>query len=154
MSRGDIQINQAHLSLYEPGDARLGLFYNSGGSIYTAKFDNLYGNVHIIRLAEMYLTRAEANFRMGTQVGDAPVNDINKIRQRVNLLPYIPGILTLAAILKERKLELAFEGFTLPDIKRTQGTVGNLNYNSPKLVFPIPKREIIVNPNLTQNAGY
>ncbi len=154
LSRGDIQINQAHLNLYEPGDARLGLFYNSGGSIYTAKFDNLYGNVHIIRLAEMYLTRAEANFRMGTQVGDAPVNDINKIRQRVNLLPYTAVTLTLAAILKERKLELAFEGFTLHDIKRTQGTVGPLNFDSPKLVFPIPKREIIVNPNLTQNAGY
>jgi hypothetical protein len=102
----------------------------------------------------MYLTRAEANFRMGTQVGDEPVNDINKIRQRVNLPPYTASNLTLAAILKEKKLELAFEGFILHDVKRTQGTVGNLNYNSLKLVFPIPKREIIVNPNLTQNAGY
>ena len=66
-SRGDIQINNAHTALYETGDARLGLFYNSGGSRYTGKFDYIYGNVHIIRLAEMYLVRAEANFSLQRQ---------------------------------------------------------------------------------------
>ncbi|HSC37515.1 MAG TPA: RagB/SusD family nutrient uptake outer membrane protein, partial [Chitinophagaceae bacterium] len=154
-SRGDIQVNPAHTALYETGDARLNLFYTSGGSKYTGKFDYLYGNVHIIRLAEMYLVRAEANFRLGTATGDSPLNDINLvIRARVKLPPLTAGQLTLAAILKERKLELAFEGASIHDIKRTQGAVGALPWNSPKLIYPIPIREIRANPNLSQNTGY
>lgn len=153
-SRGDIQINPAHTALYETGDARLGLFYNSGGSRYTGKFDYIYGNVRIIRLAEMYLIRAESNFRLNTATGDAPLNDINLIRARVKLPALTPVTLTLAAILKERKLELAFEGAALHDIKRTQGNVAALPWNSTKLVYPIPARELRANPNLTQNAGY
>ena len=62
--------------------------------------------------------------------------------------------LDLNRILKERKIELAFEGHRLHDIKRLQGSVGLLQWNSPKLVFPIPERETIVNPNLIQNEGY
>ena len=154
-SRGDIQVNPAHTALYETGDARLNLFYTSGGSKYTGKFDYLYGNVHIIRLAEMYLVRAEANFRLGTATGDSPLNDINLvIRARVKLPPLTVAQLTLAAILKERKLELAFEGAAIHDIKRTQGAVGALPWNSPKLIYPIPIREIRANPNLSQNTGY
>lgn len=153
-SRGDIQINPAHIALYETGDARLGLFYNSGGSRYTGKFDYIYGNVHIIRLAEMYLVRAESNFRMGTATGDTPLNDVNVIRARAKLPALTAANLTLAAILKERKLELAFEGAAVHDIKRTQGSIGSLAWNSPKLVYPIPARELRANANLTQNAGY
>ena len=152
--RGDAQIAENHLALYESGDARKSFFTTSGGSTYTAKFDIRFGNYHFIRLAEMYLTRAEANFRLGTAVGDASVSDINKIRNRAKLPSYAASDLTLDKILKERKLELAFEGFTLYDEKRLQLPVGNLSWNSPKLIFPIPKREIIVNPNLKQNEGY
>lgn len=153
--RGDIDIRNEHLNLYDPADERLLIFYDDGsGSIRTGKFDMVYGNVHIIRLAEMYLTRAEANFRQGTSVGTAPVNDINTIRRRAGLPDYSAAELTLAKILLERKLELSFEGHTLHDVKRTQGSVGALAWNSPKLVLPIPDRERKINPNLTQNAGY
>ena len=152
--RGDIQIKPAHFDLYEAGDDRLNLFYNAAGSDVTGKFDNRYGNIHTIRLAEMYLIRAEANFRTSGSVGANPADDINLIRRRVNLTPIADANLTLDIILRERKLELAFEGFNLHDIKRTKASIGSLNYNSPKLIFPIPKREIIVNPNLTQNEGY
>ena len=80
-------------------------------------------------------------------MGAEPLDDINTIRERVLLL-------TLTAILDERRLELTFEGFTLHDAKRLQMPIGILTWNSPKLIYPIPKREIIVNPNLTQNEGY
>lgn len=153
LGRGDIDISGSFINEFEPNDDRLSIYYDDG-SIRTGKFDMVYSAVHIIRLAEMYLTRAEANFRLGTAVGDTPVDDINTIRDRVNLSRYAVGDLTLARILKERKLELAFEGFTLGDIKRTQGSVGPLAWNSPKLVFPIPDRERKVNSNLTQNDGY
>lgn len=155
LGRGDISINGPHYDLYEPNDLRLNLINADG---YSAKFDNVYGNVHIIRLAEMYLIRAETNKRLSTSVGVAPLVDINIIRNRAGL--DLLSAVTLAVILKERKIELSFEGFELHDIKRLGVSTGfftgggGLPYNSPKLIFPIPKRERIVNPNLTQNEGY
>jgi hypothetical protein len=140
--------------LYDSTDDRLSLFYDDNGSIYTGKFEELYGNVHVIRLAEMMLIRAESNFRLGTAVGVAPVEDINAIRQRAQVPPYTAGELTIDKIILERTLELAFEGFRLDDIKRLQGKVADLSWNSPNLIFPIPKREIIANPNMVQNEGY
>lgn len=153
--RGDILIEKAHLALYEKGDNRAGLFYQAdNGETYTAKWINQYGNVKIVRLAEMYLTRAEANFRNNSSIGAAPAADINLIRARAGLASIPAASLTLPAILKERHLELAFEGHLIHDIKRTRGSVGALAYNSPKLIYPIPRREIDANGNLAQNAGY
>ncbi|WP_417941473.1 RagB/SusD family nutrient uptake outer membrane protein [Flavobacterium sp. RS13.1] len=73
-------------------------------------------NIPLIRLAEMYLTRAEANYHTG---GDA-LADINIIRDRVDLAPKtgISGPTLLKQIYKERRLELAFEGLRLFDIRR------------------------------------
>ena len=73
-------------------------------------------NVPLIRLAEMYLTRAEANYHTG---GDA-LADINIIRARVQLAPKtgLAGPTLLKQIYKERRLELAFEGFRLFEIRR------------------------------------
>jgi tetratricopeptide (TPR) repeat protein len=153
-SRGDVAILDAHLALYDPNDARLNLFDTSNGSnaALTKKFDNIHGNIHLIRLAEMYLTRAEGNFRAGTTVGASPLADINLIRNRVGLTPL--AALTLPLILNERHLELAFEGFLLHDLKRNAQSVGNLPFDSPKLIFPIPQRERDLNTNLEQNTGY
>jgi hypothetical protein len=102
----------------------------------------------------MYLVRAEANFRLGTAVGASPVEDINTIRERVLLDPLDEESLTLDVILHERKLELAFEGFTLHDAKRLEQNIGPYAWNDPKLIYPIPQRELRVNANLTQNEGY
>jgi len=154
-NRGDIDINPSHLNLYETGDTRRALFYKDGGSDYCGKFENVYGNVRLLRLAEMFLIRAEANFRLFPAApvgGVTPLADINRIRSRANLEPL--SAVTLPDILKERKLELAFEGFTLHDVKRLQGTVGVLPWNDTKLVYPIPDREMRVNLKLVQNDGY
>ena len=146
--RGDIGITSNHVALYEAGDQRLSLIDND----VSTKFDNAYGNVHVSRLAEMYLTRAESNFRLGSAVGASPLDDVNRIRNRVGLPSLL--VVSLANILKERKLELAFEGFALHDAKRLQNNVGVLPFNSTKLIYPIPDREIRVNSSLVQNAGY
>jgi hypothetical protein len=147
--RGDIYIEPAHFNRYESGDARLDVFYDDER---TGKWNNQFGNVNIVRLSEMYLTRAEANFREGTSIGDTPLNDINTIRNRVGLADL--GVLTIDDILNERLLELAFEGHLLHDLKRTQRSVGALSFDADELVFPIPQRERIINPGLTQNPGY
>ncbi len=149
---GDVEILQGHLSLYDPADKRLALFYDGNGAIRTGKWNNLYGNVNIIRLAEMYLIRAECNQRLGTSVGASPLADYNVVRTRAGL-PAATSV-TLDVILLERRLELAHEGHKIHDMKRLKLSVGPLPYNADKLVFPLPQREINANGNLQQNPGY
>jgi starch-binding outer membrane protein, SusD/RagB family len=150
--RGDIRIQPAFIALYETGDVRGTFFTRVGANTFTNKFLDRFGHVPVVRLAEMILTRAEANFRLGTAIGATPLADINSIRARAGAKEL--AAVDLNAILKERRLELAFEGFAIHDIKRTQGVVGTLPYSSPKLVLPVPQREIDVNKQLVQNEGY
>lgn len=151
---GDVEINDKHLNLYENGDDRLDLFYEGNGAVRSGKWRDQFTVLPVIRLAEMYLTRAEANFRLGTVVGDTPLNDINLIRNRVSLPDLTAGELTLNAIIKERKLELAHEGSAIHDLKRLKGSADGFSYSANAMVFPIPVREVNANPNLQQNPGY
>lgn len=154
--RGDISFTTDFMDLFEADDQRADRYADDDDEIfYTDKFDNQFSSVHIIRYAELYLTRAEANFRLGlSPAGAVPVNDINNIRVRAGLEPLDAADLTLDAILHERRVELAAEGFNLHDIKRTMGNAGVYAWNANELVFPIPDRERKVNKNLSQNPGY
>ncbi|MBC3541471.1 RagB/SusD family nutrient uptake outer membrane protein [Rufibacter sediminis] len=149
LQRGDVEIQDKLINQYEAGDERLGIYEDE----YTNKFDEQFAVVPVLRLAEMYLTRAEASLRTGTNIGGvSAVADINTIRERAGLEPVTT--VTLPQVLQERKLELIFEGQLLHDIKRTKGAVGTFPYNANNLVFPVPQRERDANPNLTQNPGY
>jgi FimV-like protein len=149
----DLSITSQHFTIYDdPNDARSLFFYVTSRGTATSKWQNQFGNIPFLRLAEMYLVRAESNFRKVTTVGDTPLNDINALRDRANASLYIS--VDLATILMERKRELAFEGFSLFDAKRLGENVGSIPYNANRLILPIPLREMDVNPNLTQNEGY
>ena len=168
---GDIEVNTKHLNLYETGDIRKSstnnpsaanqfafntAFYVKYGASRTTKFRDLYKNVLVIRLAELYLTRAEANIRAGgTPVGDLPLNDVNRIHNtaRTGLAPYV-SIITANQVYLERRRELAFEGFSIHDARRFNRNIDGVSPNSPSFVFPIPFREINANSSLTQNEGY
>lgn len=157
VGRGDMNITSNHLTIYEDGDARKDLFYvgtgEKAGALRCSKWTDRYANIPIVRLAEMYLTRAEANFRASTAVGATPTSDINTIRSRAGLTT--PVIVTsVDQILMERRRELAFEGDYYNTLKRTQANIGSKPYNDNKLILPIPQREMDANPNLVQNPGY
>jgi tetratricopeptide (TPR) repeat protein len=151
---GDIEIMQKHLDLYDIDDQRLSLFWIGNDGWRSGKWNTMYGLVNLFRLSEMYLIRAECNQRLGTSIGDTPLNDYNAIHMRAGLPA--AGSVTLDDILYERRLELAHEGFKLHDMKRLHKSVGSLLYNDPKLVYPIPAREIAANPTLAgqQNEVY
>lgn len=151
---GDVEVNQSHLDLYSPSDARLALFWDVDGTYYSGKWRYQYRFLPQVRLAEMYLTRAECNFRLSTNVGATPDDDITTIRSRAGLGSI--GSLTLDDILAERHLELAHEGQRIHDMKRLRQPVEGFSYDANKLVFPIPQREInAVGSNiLAQNEGY
>ncbi|MHC8947749.1 RagB/SusD family nutrient uptake outer membrane protein [Sphingobacterium hungaricum] len=152
---GDVAVLPAHLSLYDQSvdanenylDSRLALFYQGDGNEVgsgnwrSGKWRYLYSNLSIVRLSEMYLTRAECNMRLNTSVGAAPLVDVNYVRTQHTQLPAFTSI-TLAQILLERKLELAHEGQGIHDIKRQKISVDGIAFDHVNLLLPIPEREI------------
>lgn len=150
--RSDSKILPAHWNKYEAGDDRGVFRVQVGSNFYTQKHLDIYGNVPVVRSAEMYLTRAEANLRAGTALGAEPLDDVNLIRDRAGLDPL--ATVTLDAILKERYLELAFEGQGLSDAKRTRTNWSGTAWNSMYLILPIPMQDMDVNDKLVQNEAY
>jgi hypothetical protein len=123
--------------------------------------------VMVLRLAEQFLIRAEANAHQGNIPG--AINDLNMIRNRAGLSNYNGGqdqqsILT--AILHERQVELFSEwGHRWLDIIRTNSADsimsivtpqkgGQWNQNGYQTLFPIPQADRITDGNLSQNLGY
>lgn len=169
--RGDAPFSDNLINLYasEAGDLRFssltqtGADANGNTSTFTTKFPDAIANsanAPILRITEMYLTRAEANFREGTTVGETPLNDINRLRNRAGL-----GNLTnvtLDDILTERRKELAFEGLRRMDLIRTgqnlrRPGMPDENISAPGddfVTYPIPAQARDLNPNLGQNSGY
>lgn len=126
----------------------------------------------VLRLAEMYLTRAECAFQLG-RPADA-LADVNIIRSRAGLTGdalFSSGNMMgytniLDVILDERRLEFAFESQRKFDVfrnKRTMNrdypgthlasgqTVQEIPYTDPRVIFFIPENDIVLNPNLVQN---
>ena len=156
VGRGDLSVNNAFYNSYDSGDKRQSeMIYTGNGQktgLFTKKWYNYFDNIPVVRLTELYLTRAECNQRLGTNIGASPLADINNLRTRAGIS--LLAAVTLNDILSERDKELAFEGYRLHDYKRTKRPIGSLAYNAPTLIFPIPYREISVNSNLVQNSGY
>ncbi|XWW46618.1 RagB/SusD family nutrient uptake outer membrane protein [Fibrella sp. USSR17] len=113
---------------------------------------------YLIRIAEVYLIRAEARAKLG-KPADALV-DINAVRSRADLTaltstttPTTDAI--LLAIENERRLEFAFEADRWFDLIRTGRVATVLGItDANKYVFPIPTSEILADKALTQNKGY
>ena len=160
---GDFTIRDAYLNKFSDPDDRAVFNYinEDNGRLLTSKFTDQFGNVGIIRLAEMYLIRAEANLRAGTALGNTPLDDINIIRARAHADDLTT--VTIDDILLERELELGMEGFLIHDIRRTKRSIdistngdGSdiLLFDADELVFPIPLSETDANKKITQNPGY
>ena len=131
---------------------------------------NLNSPVYL-RLAEMYLNRAEANAKLGND--DLAIDDVNEIRARAGLsgseLYTVDDLKGKASVfevvLEERRLELAFEGQrafdlfrnNLPVVKAYPGFHSadryhqTINPTDARVIFFIPEREVVVNKNLIQN---
>jgi len=155
VGRADALVSTTFYNSFETGDKRqTEMIYEGTGArtgFFTKKWYSFYDNIPVCRITEQYLIRAECNFRLGTSIGATPADDINTLRTRAGLGNVVP---TLDIILNEREKELDYEGFRLHDYKRTKRTIGAFAYDDPKLVFPIPDREINVNKALKQNPGY
>ncbi|MFC4211057.1 RagB/SusD family nutrient uptake outer membrane protein [Pedobacter lithocola] len=130
---------------------------------------NLSSPVYL-RLAEMYLNRAEANAKLNNN--QLALDDVNVIRTRAGI-PSLTiasvaasGKTVLDVVLEERWMELAFEGQRAYDLFRngksmirnypgTHAVSGNVNQTvtafDNRVVSFIPLTEINKNPALIQN---
>lgn len=126
----------------------------------------IYKDWYIMRLAETYLLRAEANLLAGK--ADAAAADINAVRNRANATPVTASDVNIDLILDERARELYLEDFRLNTLMRMNKLVEYLMKYNPKVIqagyklddhlnkLPVPNSEIEANKEggLIQNDGY
>jgi hypothetical protein len=149
---------------YEAGDDRRAYsISNIGTQFYVKKYPSVVGteHLHVIRLGEILLIKAEAQARLG-RLGDA-ITTVNALRTRAKLPALVLGSTNLttqaevlAAIDRERRIEMAFEGDRWPDLVR-RGTVVqvmNLAGKEHQALYPIPQADRDVSQGLEQNPGY
>lgn len=171
------------LNSFEPGDQRLanwvillnsGNYANPGNRMfcYKYKYNNVFytGTIppgqeeedKIIRLAEIYLLRAEARAQQGTNLNGAKT-DLNMVRNRAGLGNTTAATQTaiVDAVLNERRHELFFEGYRWFDLVRTgkaNATLSAISYKTnwkPYMVlFPLSPAILTANPKLVQTPGY
>jgi hypothetical protein len=142
------------------GDLRYSkLFKYSFLNYFCTKYAAQYSNVTVIRLAEMYLTRAECEAQT-TNYTSARA-DYNMTRVRAGLLPdnSTTGAALITAIRAERDLELAMEGDHYFEVKRRKANfntpgAGVLAWNAFNMIYPIPQQEVQENKAMVQNPGY
>ena len=114
-------------------------------------------DIVLFRYADALLMRSEANLRNG--LADDAYSDLNAVRSRVGM-PAVEA--TLDNILKERLLELMWEGSRRQDLIRF-GKFSEAYDIRPQLddestgyttVFPIPQTVLDLNSSMTQNPKY
>jgi hypothetical protein len=167
---------------FETGDSRLNTaigIFTSGTFVYYYAKKFIYQNVAagnegdndwpVIRYADVILMYAEA-LNENNKTPQALIQ-LNLVRNRSNLISKIglSQIDARTAIRNERRVELCFEGERWFDLIRwgtfvqemqaykaanvsANGVIGNVL--ATQNLFPIPIREIQLNPKLTQNPGY
>ena len=109
-------------------------------------------DIVLFRYADVLLMKAEAKVRNGEN-GTA---ELNEVRHRAGMPLRVKA--TLDNILKERLLELMWEGWRRNDLVR-YGLFTKVYDFKPATgsytsVFPIPSQAINKNGNLKQNKGY
>ncbi|MDO4229464.1 MAG: RagB/SusD family nutrient uptake outer membrane protein [Capnocytophaga sp.] len=146
-------------------------YYDANNYPFVYKLRSNLNSIIKLRLADILLLKAEALVATGNLTDAATL--VNQVRTRVNL-PALASSVTSsadameAAVLKERRLELAFEGHRWFDLLRSGKLVETMNtlnardakrlpmktFTEQTTLYPVPQSEIESNPKLTQNPGY
>lgn len=126
-------------------------------------------NIKLLRTSEQYLIRAEAYARTNQlSLASADMETLKNARKDVPAtVGYTSVENALTDILSERRIELAYEGHRMFDLKRYELGVDrfpedcdnaagacSLDATSHLFSLPVPQSEIFANDNITQNPGY
>lgn len=166
-AEGDTERKNASIVFDECGWSS---YYPSENYAFMHKVPTNATSLILMRLGEIYLLHAEALAATDLQ---GATNYVNKIRTRAGIAPISEPATPEAMIdliLKERRLELAFEGFRFFDLYRHGlDKVKAVHDKMPEddnywqarfplseetVLMPIPQVALDNNASLTQNAGY
>ncbi len=169
--KDNIRFNQS-IVFYQAGWSN---YYPADNYAFMYKCRSANSSIIRLRLADILLLKAEAlSWKGGANNLNTAADIVDQIRQRVNL-PVLPSSVRASqgqmidAVLKERRLELAFEGQRLFDLIRNgklQEVMNSLNsrdsgrlkhlrpYSENSELLPIPQTVLDENTNLVQNPGY
>ncbi|WP_321437940.1 RagB/SusD family nutrient uptake outer membrane protein [uncultured Bacteroides sp.] len=153
------------------GQPSWSIHYPSDHYPFMYKTRSKYNSILKFRLADVLLLEAEAYAAQGNLTSAADL--VDQIRVRAKLAKLDASAKSskdnmVNAVLKERRLELAFEGQRWFDLVRTgkvYEVMNSLNsrdsgrkkmatFTESSLLLPVPQTQIDSNPNLTQNKGY
>lgn len=152
------------MSMFDEKDVRLQNFGEEEGDDIINKYpgndySDRINDVKIFRVSEMYLIRAEASFFMGKK--QETLHDINTLRMKRNEAAQPINTVSLAEIMKERYMELSYEGHRYYDLKRLQWSItrnaedlfsptdkDTLQPSDKAYILPVPLKETMANPNL------
>ena len=142
------------------GGSRKALLAGSGNSVYGVLYNTQGQNTdpaYLIRIAELYLIRAEARAQQNQLT--LALDDLNTIKNRADVasVSITDKTLLLNAIDEERNVEFAFEAHRWFDLVRTEkaGTVLGVT-NKNFWLFPLPYQDVLSDPALEgkNNPGY
>ena len=169
------------VAAYENGDIRknasLAETYTRNNQVindpYTVKYKDIPfaerdadNNWMVLRYAEVLLLYAEALNELNGGPDNEAYKMVNLVRQRAGLDSLANGMSKAdfaLALEHERQVELAFEGHRWFDLVRTGRALqvmnahfdGSITIQPYQLLFPIPQRQININPTVIfQNEGY
>lgn len=124
-------------------------------------------DIPFLRLAEAYLTRAEANWRLAPNNTAPIIADINELRGRAHASLWTSADVSELNFIKEWGREFYLEGRRRTDLVRfgaftttkflwdwKGGIQGGTAVDSRYNLFPIPETELNNNPNMSQNPGF
>jgi len=155
--RYEVAPSDDYIQSFEEGDVRLeaSVAYDDVNKPYVIKYTDLTSGtdrVIVLRLAEMYLIRAEALAYTNGPINEI-IADIDFIRNRAGLAGTIANDYASLklAIENERRHELAFEGHRWYDLVRTKRAVDVIGIDECQILFKIPKSEILTNKLMIQN---
>ncbi len=171
---GDVEATGDLYFSYDANDARLGLMVdntasqadNAGSYRMVGKYVDELGsdNIRIIRLAEVYLNKAEALARDNKPGQALPIIN-NLSAERGSNKVYATG--SIDEVLEERRLELAMEGHRFFDLLRNGKNIpyiqtgqydfvtgADIPFGNGRLSLPIPQAEMDANSSMKQNPFY
>lgn len=157
--------------LMSTSDKRRGIYllissiYDSPFPYYAKKFGTTTVNdLVLIRKAEIDFNKIEATYYSNPTEALSALKSWVKTNRDSSYNPTVSGADILTEILKQRRIEFAFEGYRFMDLKRNNlGWSKGLNYkgNTPTVsvndniqCLPIPIVEMNTNPKMKQNPGY
>ncbi len=178
---GDIRKNASIAFYVDPGNSQYGIAVEDT-ILYIKKVDHPHSvrgvtnvNWPVYRYAHVLLMMAEVINELDGPTGEA-YSYLNQVRQRAELDDLDPGLSQSEfreAVYQEQRVELAFENhrwFNLIRTGRAQNTMQQhgeevkdiqRHLREPvyvieeyKLLYPIPARELTLNPDLEQNPGW